>query len=308
MAVRAARRCGANGWSALASRSATSSGACCATPSGVTGTGSSSAGKMPMAPISTSSSAFGSTSGHQGPVAATHRVIASCASSPDRPSGCRSSSSVRVAAPSTRPTWSGSSAASRSAAVRKAAASAARAPSTAAVARLASSRTTGGYAGALTAPSAGVGLVGGGAPQVTDVVAVDDAVGVALLGQEPLPVGGEVLVHGVARGDGVEARGAPVGLGPQHPAEPLCLLLARAERARHLDRDRRLGQVDGEVRDLGHDQQVDLAGPERVEELLALLDRRLTLDDRRVQPLAQLVELVDVLPDDQHLLAAVVLD
>ena len=39
-----------------------------------------------------------------------------------------------------------------------------------------------------------------------------------------------------------------------------------------------------------------------------LLDRRLALDDRRVEPLAELVELVEVLPDHQHLVAAVPLD
>src|SRR3954463_11618140 len=58
-----------------------------------------------------------------------------------------------------------------------------------------------------------------------DVVRVDDPVGVALLGEEPLPVGGEVGVDGVAGDDGVEVRGAPVTLGSQHPAEALGLLL-----------------------------------------------------------------------------------
>ena len=47
-----------------------------------------------------------------------------------------------------------------------------------------------------------------------DVVGVDDRVGVALLGQEPLPVGGVLLVDGVAADDGVEVRAASVGLGP----------------------------------------------------------------------------------------------
>ena len=51
-----------------------------------------------------------------------------------------------------------------------------------------------------------------------DVVGVDDPVRVALLGEEPLPVRGEVLVDGVAGDDGVEARGVPVCLGPQDPA------------------------------------------------------------------------------------------
>ena len=45
-----------------------------------------------------------------------------------------------------------------------------------------------------------------------DVVGVDDAVGVALLGQEALPVRGVVLVDGVARDDGVACT-TSVGLG-----------------------------------------------------------------------------------------------
>ena len=53
------------------------------------------------------------------------------------------------------------------------------------------------------------------------------------------------------------------------------------------------------------DQHADLAGAERLEEPLPLLDRRLALDDRGVEPLAELVELVEVLPDHQDLLAGV---
>ena len=74
----------------------------------------------------------------------------------------------------------------------------------------------------------------------------------------------------VAGDDRVEVGLVAVGLRPQHPAQPLRLLLAGAEGARDLDGDRRLRQVDGEVRDLRHDQHADLALPERVEELLAL--------------------------------------
>ncbi len=86
------------------------------------------------------------------------------------------------------------------------------------------------------------------------LVGVDDPVRVALLGQEALAVRREVLVDGVAGDDRVEARLVPVRLRPQHPAQPLGLLLARAEGAGDLDRDRRLRQVDGEVRDLRDDQ------------------------------------------------------
>ena len=73
-----------------------------------------------------------------------------------------------------------------------------------------------------------------------DVVGVDDAVGVALLGEEPLPVLGEVRVDGVAGDDRVEAGGTTSpwsALGAQQPAQALGLLLAGAEGARDLDRD-----------------------------------------------------------------------
>ena len=56
--------------------------------------------------------------------------------------------------------------------------------------------------------------------------------------------------------------GLAVGLGAQDAPQALRLLLARAERARDLDRDVGVGQVDGEVGDLGDDQQLQLAAPE----------------------------------------------
>jgi len=61
---------------------------------------------------------------------------------------------------------------------------------------------------------------------VQDVLRVDDPVGVPLLGEEPLAVLGEVLVEGVPCDHGVETGRAPVGLGPEDPAQPLRLLLA----------------------------------------------------------------------------------
>src|ERR1700712_2787789 len=85
----------------------------------------------------------------------------------------------------------------------------------------------------------------------SEIGRIHDAIGVALLGEEALPVLGEVGVDGVAADDRVEAGGPLVGLGAQQPAQPLGLLLARAEAAGDLDGHRRLGQVDGEVGDLG---------------------------------------------------------
>src|SRR5579875_1393999 len=66
---------------------------------------------------------------------------------------------------------------------------------------------------------------------------VFDGVAIALLRQEQLAVGRELLVAGVARDDGIEARGATVSFGAQQPSQPLRFFLARAERAGNLDRD-----------------------------------------------------------------------
>jgi hypothetical protein len=86
-------------------------------------------------------------------------------------------------------------------------------------------------------------------------------VAVALLGQEQLPLRGELLLLRVAGDDGVEQ--APRSFGAQDAAQALGLLLARAERAGDLNRDVGVGQVDGEVRDLAHDEPLDLAARNR---------------------------------------------
>src|SRR4051795_13197000 len=95
----------------------------------------------------------------------------------------------------------------------------------------------------LVHPAGAVDLTGTG-----QIGGVDDRVRVALLGEEALPVGGVLAVEGVAADHRVEVRLPAVGLGPQHPAEALGLLLPRPERPRHLDGDGRLRQVDREVR------------------------------------------------------------
>ena len=67
---------------------------------------------------------------------------------------------------------------------------------------------------------------GPGSVVLGEVLGVDDGVGVALLGQEALPVGGVLLVGGVAGDDRVEVGLAAVLLGAHDPSEPLGLLLA----------------------------------------------------------------------------------
>src|SRR5450631_4408607 len=116
---------------------------------------------------------------------------------------------------------------------------------------------------------------------------------------------GVVLIDRVARDDRVEARRSTVVFGPQQPPEALRFFLARSERSRDLNRDRRLRQVDREVRHFRYDERGDLTGPERVVQSLALLHRRLTLDNRDAEALTQFVELVEILPDDKQLVANV---
>src|SRR5665648_1083550 len=142
-------------------------------------------------------------------------------------------------------------------------------------------------------------------PGSDQVFCVDDPVGVALLGQEPLPVRREVLVDRVPRDHRVEGRGPAVGLRPHDPAQPLCLLLAGAERPADLDRHRGLRQVDREVGHFAHHEAGHLAGPERAEQPLPLPHRRRPRDQRRVQVLGQFGELVQVLADHQHLVVSV---
>src|SRR3546814_13601974 len=60
-----------------------------------------------------------------------------------------------------------------------------------------------------------------GATVRSQIVLVDDPIGIALLGEEPLPVLREVRVHRVARDDRVEVRGLPLRLGPQQASQAL---------------------------------------------------------------------------------------
>src|SRR5699024_2271507 len=77
------------------------------------------------------------------------------------------------------------------------------------------------------------------------LLGVEDVVAVSLFGEEPLAVLREVLIDGVAGDQRVEAGGVIALLRPQQPAEPLGLLLPRAEGPGDLDGHRGLGQVDG---------------------------------------------------------------
>src|SRR4029077_13165340 len=132
------------------------------------------------------------------------------------------------------------------------------------------------------------------------VLGVHDAVAIALLGEEPLPVRGEVGVDGVTSDDGVQPRGHSLRLGSQQPSQPLGLLLPRAKGPRDLDCDLSGGQIDREIRHLAYDKQFDLTGTEGLIELLAPPYGRLAGDQWRIQPGSKLFELINILSDDQR--------
>ena len=142
-----------------------------------------------------------------------------------------------------------------------------------------------------------------------EVLGVDDPVGVALLGEEALPVLGELGVDGVAGDDRVEVRGLALGLGAQQPAEPLRLLLPGAERARtpgspprpqgrSIEKFATLETTSSPI------SPVRNASKSRCRSL-TVVSPLITGASRRV---GELVELVDVLPDDQRRLARVLGD
>ena len=84
--------------------------------------------------------------------------------------------------------------------------------------------------------------------------------------------------------------------------------MARAERPRDLNGHRRLGQVDREVGHLRDDEHLHLAVAERLVEALPLIDGCRARQLRSVEAFGQLVDLIEILTDDQDLLAVVFVD
>src|SRR5207249_7204167 len=76
---------------------------------------------------------------------------------------------------------------------------------------------------------------------------VDNFVAIALFGEEELAVVGKIHFARVTSDERVEVRWLRTVLGTKNSTEPLRLLLATAERARHLNHDVGIRQVDGEV-------------------------------------------------------------
>src|SRR5579859_3038343 len=111
---------------------------------------------------------------------------------------------------------------------------------------------------------------------------------------------GEVLLARVAADERVKMSYLAAALGPQDTPQPLRFLLPRAECAGHLDQHVGIGQIEGEVADLRQNQRANLAAAEPVVQILALAVVRLAGDERDVETLAQLAELLQVLPNDKH--------
>ena len=112
------------------------------------------------------------------------------------------------------------------------------------------------------------------------VTALDNLVGVSLLGEEQLAVHGEFLFLGILRDDAVEVRGTAVALGPEHAAETLGFFLAASEGSGNLDEHVRVGKVDGEVADLRNHEVLEAPVAEGAVELFAFLVRGLARNQR----------------------------
>ena len=100
-------------------------------------------------------------------------------------------------------------------------------------------------------------------------------------------------------------RRTPIALRPHDAAEPLRLLLTRAESAAHLDEHARLWKIEREVRDLRDDEEVDLAFAELRKKRFALLERSVARDDWSCEAFGKLVELVEILTDHERSLTSV---
>ena len=87
----------------------------------------------------------------------------------------------------------------------------------------------------------------------------------------------------------------------ENPSEALGFLLSAAELSGHLDGDAHLGEIDGEVGDLGDDEDSDLPCPQLGEQSLARGLRRLPGEQRSADAGRNVTELFDELADDENL-------
>src|SRR5699024_12237693 len=90
-------------------------------------------------------------------------------------------------------------------------------------------------------------------------------------------------INTIASDQSVKRRFAAISLWTQQPAEALGLFLARAKSTGELNSDRSLRQVDGEIRHLGHHEDLDLTVAEGIEKLLALGIRGPAMNQRGIK-------------------------
>ena len=120
---------------------------------------------------------------------------------------------------------------------------------------------------------------------------------ISLFRQEFLAVGGKLLHHGSV-GDDREKRGDVVFLRTEDPAQSLRLLLAGAETAGNLDRQRCIGEADGKISDLGDDDDAGSTLPKVVVDLLTSGVRRLSRDEWYLEAVGDGSKLIEVLTDN----------
>src|SRR5262249_26573787 len=112
---------------------------------------------------------------------------------------------------------------------------------------------------------------------------------------------GEVQFARITRYQSVKVGNVPIRLGPQDSPQSLRFLLTGAEGTRYLNQHIRVRQVDREVADLRQDQLTQLALAEALVEIFTLGVGGLPGDERQVETLLKLAQLLEVLANDQHL-------
>src|SRR5262249_20183470 len=130
-----------------------------------------------------------------------------------------------------------------------------------------------------------------------DFGGVLDAVAVALLGEEELAVMGKLQLARVAGHERVKMGEVAVRLGTQDAAQTLRFLLARTERAGHLNEHIGIRQIDGEIPHLRQNELPNLALAKSAVQVFAVGAAGLARDQRNVEPLLQKPQLLQVLTD-----------
>ena len=101
---------------------------------------------------------------------------------------------------------------------------------------------------------------------------------------------------------------AAIGFGAQYAPEALGFFLARSVRARKLNGDAGVGQIDGKIGDFGHDEEFDFASSKFFVEMVAVFGGGFAHNQRRVEFSCHIFDLADVLRNDEDLFSFVFFD